>query len=204
MRRIGLAVALALGIALAPPAEARPTGEDWRIDLLQHDTPHTPDHLREGLRQLGYSEGRNITIQVRYAEGRVERLPGLATDLKEEIPPTLEPSTGSVPPGYSSQIIHVKFREGIQVDAPETLLPVDLRDSVATITRLFSLPEHELKNIRRKGETRSGRRLPNLNLWFQITLKPDVAAARFLGELKRLNSVESAQLAPLPSPPPLK
>ena len=124
--------------------------------------------------------------------------------MKDEIPPMLEPSTKSVPPGYSSQIIHVKFREGIQVDPPERLLPVDLRDSVASITRLFSLPEQELENIRRKGESRSGRRLADLNLWFQITLKPDVDAARFLGELKHLDSVESAQLAPLPSPPPLK
>ena len=138
------------------------------------------------------------------ARNQIEEELGPSKPMKDEIPPMLEPSTKSVPPGYSSQIIHVKFREGIQVDPPERLLPVDLRDSVASITRLFSLPEQELENIRRKGEGRSGRRLADLNLWFQITLKPDVDAARFLGELKHLDSVESAQLAPLPSPPPLK
>jgi hypothetical protein len=113
------------------------------------------------------------------ARNQSEEEPEPSKPMKEEMPPTLEPLTGSVPPGYSSRIIHVKFREGIRVDAPETLLPVDLRDSVASITRLYSLPEQELENIRRKGEARSGRQLADLNLWFQITLKPDVDAARF-------------------------
>jgi putative ABC transport system substrate-binding protein len=37
--------------------------------------------LREGLRDLGYSEGRNISMEFRSAEGDYERLPGLASDL---------------------------------------------------------------------------------------------------------------------------
>jgi putative ABC transport system substrate-binding protein len=37
--------------------------------------------FREGLRQRGYVEGQNIIIEVRYAEGRPERLPDLAADL---------------------------------------------------------------------------------------------------------------------------
>jgi len=37
--------------------------------------------LREGLRQLGYVEGTNITINFRWAEGRYERLPDLAAEL---------------------------------------------------------------------------------------------------------------------------
>ena len=37
--------------------------------------------FRDGLRQLGYVEGQNIAIEYRWAEGRFERLPGLATEL---------------------------------------------------------------------------------------------------------------------------
>jgi putative tryptophan/tyrosine transport system substrate-binding protein len=37
--------------------------------------------FRQGLRDLGYVEGRNIAFEDRYAEGYVNRLPGLATEL---------------------------------------------------------------------------------------------------------------------------
>src|SRR5205809_298861 len=39
------------------------------------------DSFRQALRDLGYLEGRNIVIEVRYAEGKVERLPTLAAEL---------------------------------------------------------------------------------------------------------------------------
>jgi putative ABC transport system substrate-binding protein len=39
------------------------------------------DALRQGLRDLGHEEGRDITLDVRFAEGREERLPDLATEL---------------------------------------------------------------------------------------------------------------------------
>jgi putative tryptophan/tyrosine transport system substrate-binding protein len=37
--------------------------------------------LRQGLKETGYIEGRNITIESRRAEGRFERLPELAAEL---------------------------------------------------------------------------------------------------------------------------
>ena len=38
-------------------------------------------NLREGLRELGYVEGQNIEFEFRSAEGKLDRLPGLAAEL---------------------------------------------------------------------------------------------------------------------------
>jgi putative ABC transport system substrate-binding protein len=37
--------------------------------------------FQEGLRELGYTEGQNVTIERRYAEWKLERLPYLAAEL---------------------------------------------------------------------------------------------------------------------------
>jgi putative ABC transport system substrate-binding protein len=42
---------------------------------------HLWDGFRQGLRELGYVEGQNLTVESRWADGRTERLPGLAAEL---------------------------------------------------------------------------------------------------------------------------
>ena len=86
MRRIGLAVVLALSVGLAPlTAEAQPPGKVWPIGMLETTAPALNtanlDAFRQGLRELGYVEGQNLVIEYRSADGQPERFPGLATEL---------------------------------------------------------------------------------------------------------------------------
>jgi len=84
MRLIGLAVVLALGVLAAPLAiEGQQAAKVPRIGILRSGSPPDPfvEALRQGLRELGYAEGRNITLEYRWAEGRDERLAGLAAEL---------------------------------------------------------------------------------------------------------------------------
>ncbi len=76
-------LAFALGILVAPSAaEAQQPARVPRVGVLAYGAgPEVVDRFREGLRQLGYVEGQNIAIEIRNAEGKSERLPGLATDL---------------------------------------------------------------------------------------------------------------------------
>jgi len=85
--RLALAVALlALALLAAPfAAEAQPAADVPRIGVLfvgsRGDTSQTMEAFRQALRGLGYVEGRNITIEYRFAEGRLERSFDLASEL---------------------------------------------------------------------------------------------------------------------------
>jgi putative tryptophan/tyrosine transport system substrate-binding protein len=87
MRRIGLAVVLALGLTLPPCASvAEQAGKVWRIGLLDYGSPD-PARLvwwrafQDRLRELGYVEGQTVVFQPRWGNGQVSRLQGLATEL---------------------------------------------------------------------------------------------------------------------------
>jgi putative ABC transport system substrate-binding protein len=68
-------------------AEAQPT-TGWKIGVLVSSTPalHAArdEALLQGLRALGYEEGKNISIERRYAEGKADRLPRLARELVDQ------------------------------------------------------------------------------------------------------------------------
>src|SRR5262245_45271781 len=71
-------------------AEAQQAGKIPRIGYLSRDihpsdsrapAPRNLEAFRQGLRQLGYIEEKNIIIEYRYSDGRNERLPALAEEL---------------------------------------------------------------------------------------------------------------------------
>jgi putative ABC transport system substrate-binding protein len=73
------------GVLVPLAAEAQPTGKVYRIGCIltaaPNETVHLIKALSEGLRELGYVEGRNVVVEKRFAEGRQDRLPALATEL---------------------------------------------------------------------------------------------------------------------------
>ncbi len=76
--------AVAGGLLAAPSTvEAQQAGKVWRIGYLDQGTRSTGyvNGLREGLRERGWVDGRNIAIEARFAEGKTERLPELAAEL---------------------------------------------------------------------------------------------------------------------------
>jgi putative ABC transport system substrate-binding protein len=54
--------------------------------------------LREGLRELGYVEGRNLAMEFRFADGMLNRLPTLAAELVVQKPAAIV--AGSLPDGH--------------------------------------------------------------------------------------------------------
>jgi putative tryptophan/tyrosine transport system substrate-binding protein len=83
-----LLIALGAGAVAAPLASfAQPPGKVWRVGFLQ--TRGRPASIEadfiggfvQGMRDRGYTEGKNLVIEWRFADGDVTRLPGIATEL---------------------------------------------------------------------------------------------------------------------------
>lgn len=72
-------------LAFSFPVEAQQAGKVYRIGYLSVRAPDREKPLlaafHQGLRELGYVEGKNIVIEYRWAERRRERLPALTAEL---------------------------------------------------------------------------------------------------------------------------
>jgi putative ABC transport system substrate-binding protein len=80
---------LCFAMLVSPPAvEPQAGAKIWRVGVLRFDAP-TPggagpiflQQFRDGLKRLGYIEGQNLTLEIRWAEGKLDRLPRLADEL---------------------------------------------------------------------------------------------------------------------------
>jgi putative ABC transport system substrate-binding protein len=76
-RRRFLVTSVAGALAAPLGAEGQQAGKVARIGVLGTDR----EAFRQGLRDLGYVEGRNVVIEYRLDEGKPERLPALAAEL---------------------------------------------------------------------------------------------------------------------------
>jgi putative tryptophan/tyrosine transport system substrate-binding protein len=86
LRLIGFTTVVAVVLLHAAPllADAQ-AGKIWRIGYLTHEAAEAVNparvSFRQRLRELGYVEGQNIALEMRAAEGTVERFPVLAAEL---------------------------------------------------------------------------------------------------------------------------
>ena len=83
---VGLSVIVFVLVTIGDVAQAQQPKKIPRIGYLStNGDPSNPppfvDAFRQGLRDLGYAEGKNILVEYRYAEGKLERVPGLVTEL---------------------------------------------------------------------------------------------------------------------------
>jgi putative ABC transport system substrate-binding protein len=82
--RLAFIISLLFGGLFSPSAaEAQQAAKVARIGILTINlaaAPHLTEAFLQGLRDLGYVEGRNVAIEYRDAGGKVDRLPALAAD----------------------------------------------------------------------------------------------------------------------------
>jgi putative ABC transport system substrate-binding protein len=80
-----IVLVISLALALVHLAQAQQPGKVFRIGMLLSGSVSTTksriDAFRQGLRELGYVEGKTIFIEYRYAEGKRERWPDLAAEV---------------------------------------------------------------------------------------------------------------------------
>jgi len=77
-------------LLIAAISGAQQAAKVWKIGVLVSGTKASnamrDEALREGLRQLGYEENKNIVWEYRFGEGKTDRLPQLARELVEQKP----------------------------------------------------------------------------------------------------------------------
>jgi len=77
----------ALLFALCLSAAAQQPTKVPRIGYVSGNDPSNPgpnvEAFRRGLRDLGYVEGKNIVVEYRYTEGKLDRYPELVADLMQ-------------------------------------------------------------------------------------------------------------------------
>jgi putative ABC transport system substrate-binding protein len=101
MRRREFLAGVAALVSISRPfrAHAQQAARRPRVGILIYSTPDRDPNTRaflEGLHQLGYVDGQNITIEYRYAQGRPERLPELAADMVRSKPDVIFALGGDV------------------------------------------------------------------------------------------------------------
>ena len=82
-RRTAICLVLSLTVFLGlPSANGQPLpGKPFRVGYLASSSEVINESFLQGLRDLGWTPGRNVVFEVRSADGKLDRLPALAAEL---------------------------------------------------------------------------------------------------------------------------
>jgi putative ABC transport system substrate-binding protein len=108
------------GAAAAGPlaAYAQEPGKVWRMGFLAQGYEKFYDALFDGLKDLGYQEGRNLVVERRYAEGRAERFQEFAAEMVR----------------FKADVIIVSTTPaGFAVKSPATNIPVVFPNAISPV-----------------------------------------------------------------------
>src|SRR5438093_4935177 len=84
LKWLGLSVIAFVLVVVGAVAHAQQPKKVSRIGVLSLGSPGPSpllDAFRQGLRELGYVEGQNVALEYRFAEAKLEALPGLAAEV---------------------------------------------------------------------------------------------------------------------------
>jgi putative ABC transport system substrate-binding protein len=124
-------------LALPHLAEAQSPPKVARIGVLLYGTPETDPNFsafRDGLRDLGYVEGRNLTFEHRFAEAKPERLAALAADLVKREPHVIFALGGDVAPFARAATSTIPVVISVSVDPVQTQIVSSLARPGGNVT----------------------------------------------------------------------
>jgi putative ABC transport system substrate-binding protein len=182
IRRRAFVGGLALLLAEPHPAGAQPTKVariGWLAGASRETGAVNLDALREGLRTLGYVEGRHYAIEARYSKGRPEQLAPLATEL------TALPVDVIVVGGTPTALAAMQATRSIPIVVVNSADPVG-----SGLVRSFARPEGNVTGV--------GLALDEVShKWLEIlrTLRPRLTRAAVVQN--STNQSMSAMLKPL-------
>jgi putative ABC transport system substrate-binding protein len=191
-------VAGGAALICAPAAvAAQPAGKLYRVGVLGTTSPRTHgqfvDAFREALRDRGYVEGRNVTLEYRWAESDYARLPALATELAE-MPVDLILTHGT--PGAQAAkgaTTTIPIVVAVTGDALTTGLVKSLARPGGNLTGLsFSFPEVNAKRIEILTEALPG--LKRVAALMNGKNRGNVATVEAMARLARPLGVEVRQV----------
>jgi putative ABC transport system substrate-binding protein len=152
--------ALALALFVGPlAASAQRGGSIPTVGVLGFGTAADPglQQFREGLRELGYVEGRTIALEYRMAEGRAERLTELARELTGLKPTAILALGGDVAPAAKAATDTIPIVAVVSVDPVQTGLVGGLARPGGNVTGLtFASAELAAKRLQFLKEAAPG------------------------------------------------
>lgn len=195
MRRRTVIAALG-GAAVAWPmaAHAQQPRKNPRLGILLFNSPQIDPigPLLQGLQSLGYVDGKSIAIEYRYAEGKAERLPGLASELVQLKPDVIFAYGGDVAPHAKRATASIPIVAMVSNDPVESGLVTSIghpAGNVTGITLIYDDLAGKMLELLREI-------LPEISR-VAVLWNPDHADPEYR-ETQRVAAARGVQLLPLP------